>query len=78
MLTESLVLAVVGGAAGLALAAWGIAALQSFAPSSVPRLDDIGVDAAVIAYTSLAVIATALLFGLAQQFRVRKHQPGNR
>ena len=65
MLTESLVLAVIGGAAGLGLAAWGIAALQWLAPSNVPRLDQIGIDAAVIAYTSLAVIVTALLFGLA-------------
>jgi predicted permease len=65
MLTESLVLAVGGGAAGLALAAWGIAALQSLAPTNLPRLDRINVDAAVIGYTSLAVIATALLFGLA-------------
>ncbi len=49
MLTESLVLAVIGGAAGLGLAAWGIAALQWLAPSNVPRLDQIGIDAAVIA-----------------------------
>jgi putative ABC transport system permease protein len=65
LLTESFVLAVGGGIAGLALAAWGIAALQSLAPANVPRLDAIGVDAAVIAYTSLAVLATTMLFGLA-------------
>jgi putative ABC transport system permease protein len=65
MLCESLVLAVAGGAAGLALAAWGVAALQSLAPTNVPRLDAIAVDGTVIAYTSLAVMATALLFGFA-------------
>jgi len=59
------VLAAIGGVAGLGLAAWGIAALQWLAPANVPRLDQIGIDAAVIAYTSLAVVSTALLFGLA-------------
>jgi putative ABC transport system permease protein len=65
MLTESLLLAVLGGGAGLALAVWAIAALQWLGPSNVPRLDGIGIDAAVIAYTALAVLTTALLFGLA-------------
>ena len=76
MLTESLVLAVGGGVAGLALAAWGIAALQSLAPANVPRLDHISVDAAVIAYTSVAVIVTALLFGLAPAVQSAKTPTG--
>jgi putative ABC transport system permease protein len=65
LLTESLVLATVGGAAGLLLAAWGIQALPSLAPSDLPRLTGIRVDTSVILYTSLASLVTGLVFGAA-------------
>jgi len=63
MLTESLVLATAGGAAGLLLAAWGIEALQALAPSNLPRLTGVQIDTATILYTSLASLATGLIFG---------------
>jgi putative ABC transport system permease protein len=65
MLTESLVLAVAGGAAGLMFAAWGIQTLQSLAPSNLPRLTGIHIDTAVILYTSVAALLTGLIFGTA-------------
>jgi putative ABC transport system permease protein len=65
LLTESLVLATVGGVAGLLLAAWGIQALPSLAPSNLPRLTGIRIDTAVILYTSLAALVTGLVFGAA-------------
>jgi predicted permease len=65
MLTESLVLAAAGGAAGLLLAAWGIQALQSLAPSNLPRLSGVRIDTAVILYTVLASVVTGLIFGVA-------------
>jgi predicted permease len=65
LLTESLVLATAGGAAGLLLAAWGIQALQSLAPTNLPRLKDVHIDTAVILYTSLASLVTGLVFGAA-------------
>jgi putative ABC transport system permease protein len=65
LLTESLVLAAVGGAAGLLLAAWGIQALPSLAPSNLPRLTGVRIDTAVILYTSLAAVVTGLVFGAA-------------
>jgi putative ABC transport system permease protein len=65
MLTESLVLAVAGLAAGLALAAWGIQALQSLAPTNVPRLTAIRIDTPVVLYTSVAALLTGLIFGMA-------------
>jgi putative ABC transport system permease protein len=64
MLTESLVLAIVSGAAGLLLAAWGIQALQSLAPSNVPRLTGVRIDTPVILYTALATLVTGLIFGV--------------
>jgi putative ABC transport system permease protein len=65
MLIESLVLAAAGGAVGLLLAAAGIQALQSLAPSNLPRLTGVHIDGAVILYASLAVLVTGLLFGTA-------------
>jgi putative ABC transport system permease protein len=65
LLTESLVLAAVGGAAGLLLAAWGIQALLSLAPSNLPRLTGVRIDTSVILYTSLASLVTGLAFGAA-------------
>jgi putative ABC transport system permease protein len=65
MLIESLVLAAAGGAAGLLLAAWGIQALQALAPTNVPRLTGVHIDAPVILYTSLAALVTGLVFGTA-------------
>jgi putative ABC transport system permease protein len=65
LLTESLVLAAAGGAAGLLLAAWGIQALPSLAPSTLPRLTGVRIDTAVILYTLLASLVTGLVFGAA-------------
>ena len=44
MLTESLVLALVGGAVGLVVAYWGIRVLRSLSPDNIPRLDEVAVD----------------------------------
>jgi putative ABC transport system permease protein len=63
MLIESLVLAAAGGAAGLLLAAWGIQALPSLAPSTLPRLTGVRIDALVILYTTLASLVTGVIFG---------------
>ena len=65
MLTESLVLATGGGAAGLLLAAWGIQALQSLAPFNLPRVTGVQIDTPVVLYTSLASLVTGLIFGTA-------------
>jgi len=65
MLIESLVLAGVGGAAGLVLAAWGIQAFQSLGPADLPRATDIRIDGPVILYASLAALVTGLIFGAA-------------
>ncbi|HSE98402.1 MAG TPA: ABC transporter permease, partial [Blastocatellia bacterium] len=72
VLTESLALALLGGAAGLALAGWGIDILISLAPQNVPRLEETSIDSSVIAFTLGVSILTGVLFGLApalQSFR---------
>ena len=65
LLTESLVIALAGGALGLLLAEWGLRALVLAAPPSIPRLDSIAIDGRVLGFTLLVAIGTGILFGLA-------------
>ena len=64
MLTESLVLAVIGGALGLLLALWSRDLLVMFSPGDIPRLDESRLDARVLAFTLGTTLFTTLLFGL--------------
>ena len=64
LVTESLLLGVTGGAAGLLLAWWGVEALLTLGPADLPRAAEIGVDARALAFTLLLSVATGLLFGL--------------
>ena len=65
LLTESLVLALLGGAAGLAVARAGIVALGALRPSNLPRAGDVALDPWVLAYTLGVSLACGLAFGLA-------------
>jgi putative ABC transport system permease protein len=65
LLTESLVLALCGGALGLLMAVWGVDALRHSSALGIPRADEVGVDSTVLAYSALASILTGLFFGLA-------------
>ncbi|MGP0070546.1 MAG: ADOP family duplicated permease [Bryobacteraceae bacterium] len=69
MLTESGVLAFAGGAAGLLLAAVGTNFLAKSAPGVLPRLQEIGVDGRVLAFSLATSLLTGLLFGLAPAIR---------
>lgn len=69
LLTEGIVLAVAGGAVGLALAAAGVRALVALAPPDLPRVDEIGLDWRVVLFTFLASVATGLLFACAPALR---------
>ena len=64
-LTESLVLAVAGGALGLTLAFWLVDLLVSFAPKGTPRVDQIAIDGGVLAFTFSIAVLTGVVFGLA-------------
>ncbi|HSO76107.1 MAG TPA: ABC transporter permease [Blastocatellia bacterium] len=64
-LTESLLLAVLGGAFGLLMAFWMVDLLVSFAPDGTPRLDEIAIDKSVLAFTFGVAVLTGLIFGLA-------------
>ena len=64
MATEAVVLATLGGLAGLAVAAWLLRLVVSLAPAELPRTDAIRVDLAVAVATGVMVVVSALAFSL--------------
>jgi putative ABC transport system permease protein len=64
LLTESLLLALIGGAFGIMLAAWGIKMLTKLGPANIPRLSEVHLDGRVLAFTALVSILTGIIFGL--------------
>lgn len=69
LLGESLLLGLLGGAAGLALAWGALRLLVSIAPAYLPRLDDIAIDGTVVLFTLAISLASGLLFGLLPVFK---------
>ena len=63
LLTESLVLALAGGLVGIFLANAGVELLKQLGPQSLPRLDEVNVNGAVLAFTFVTAILTSILFG---------------
>jgi putative ABC transport system permease protein len=72
LLTESLLLALTGGAAGLALAWWGTQLLVSLAPAEIPRLNELHVDTAVLLFALGASLLTGVLSGLTPALRAAR------
>jgi predicted permease len=69
LLTESVVLAAVGGALGLGMAVWGTKALVGVSLKQLPRLSEVRVDSEVLAFATGATLLTGLLFGLLPALR---------
>jgi predicted permease len=65
MLTESLLLALIGGIAGLTTAVITLKAVLRFVPANLPRLAEVNIDWQVLGFALLISLATGLLFGLA-------------
>jgi putative ABC transport system permease protein len=65
LLTESLLIGVLGGLCGLALAWWGVKALVALSPDNLPRLQEVNVDARVLLFTLALSLFTGLVFGIA-------------
>lgn len=72
VLTESLLLSLVGGGFGLLLAFFGTDFLVALAPRSVPRLGEVAIDAKVLTFTLGLIVLTGLLFGLAPALRASR------
>jgi vacuolar-type H+-ATPase subunit I/STV1 len=65
LLTESLLLALLGGALGLLLAMWVIDVLRTVGPSSIPRLSEVTINAQALWFALALSMLTGVLFGLA-------------
>jgi predicted permease len=72
LLTESTLLAVAGGGAGLIGATWGTQAALSFLPEALPRAEEIGLDARVLIFTVTISLLTGVLFGLAPALKTTR------
>ena len=73
LLTESILLSVLGGVAGLAVAYWGRNALWSFRPPFLGNASiDLSFDTRVLAFTAIVTVLTGVLFGLAPAIRVSR------
>jgi predicted permease len=70
LLTESVLLAVVGGALGLALAFGAVEAIRALGSKSVPRLHEIAVNTDVLLFTFVLSVASGILFGLVPALRL--------
>ena len=72
LLMESVLLSLIGGAAGLVLAKWALYAVRAIHPGNIPRLDEIGISGGVLAFTFAVSLLTGILFGLAPAWRAMK------
>lgn len=75
VLVESIVLGLIGGALGTALAWAGVQLLVTFGAESLPRLDAIRIDGAVLGFSLLASLLASMLFGAVPALDVARQQP---
>jgi putative ABC transport system permease protein len=72
LLTESMLLAFAGGALGVALAFLALRLVRLVGPQSVPRMQDVGIGVAALAFTFAICVLSSILFGLAPALRVSR------
>ena len=74
-MVESLVLASLGGIAGLSLAALGVTLLQKLGNDALPRLDSVGFDPALLLFAIVVTVLTALVSGVMPSLRLARSDP---
>jgi len=65
LLTESVLLSVLGGLAGVFVAYWSLGALRALIPPEIPRMDAVAINTSVLTFTMVLALLTGLIFGLA-------------
>jgi putative ABC transport system permease protein len=77
LLTESILLSVLGGFVGLLLSLWGLELLLAISPGNLPRIDATSVDGRVLAFTFVISLITGVVFGLAPAIQVSQPDLGD-
>src|SRR3569833_437733 len=77
LLTESILLGILGGITGLVVARVSLMAVRTMNPGNIPRLDETGIDGTVMAFTFGIALASGILFGLAPVWRAIKLDPNS-
>ena len=72
LLTESLLLAMAGGALGLLFAAWSFNSLLTLSADALPRSEEVTIDSRVLVFTVLASLVTGVIFGLVPALQASK------
>jgi putative ABC transport system permease protein len=72
LMTESVLLALLGGLLGTLLAVWAVALLRDADPGNIPRLQEVGVSGRMLVFTLAVSLLTSLLFGLAPALHTTK------
>ncbi len=72
LLSESVLLALIGGALGVLVAKWSLDALLAFAPESLPRVHDVAIDGRVLGFACLLALGTGVGFGLVPAFQASR------
>jgi putative ABC transport system permease protein len=72
LLTESVLLSLMGGLLGLLLAKWGLSVLLTFVPEDLPRMSDVSLDGRVLAFSAVITLLTGLIFGLIPALQTSK------
>ena len=72
LLTESLMLALIGGLIALLAAWWGLGSLIALAPASLPRVSEATIDPGILVFTLLVSVVTGILFGLVPALQLSK------
>jgi putative ABC transport system permease protein len=75
LITESLVYGVLGGAAGVLLAHWGLQALVAMGRTAIPRVANTAIDGWVLAFATVLALGTGVLVGLAPAFKAARGMP---
>ncbi len=76
LLTESILLALIGGTLGLVLAKIGTQAAMALTPRSLPRAEEIGLDLRVLLFTLFVSVGAGIVFGLAPAWKTAKTDVG--
>src|SRR5262249_3365198 len=77
LLTESILIATLGGAAGLLLGAWALKAIMLFSPADIPRLSEVALDGRVVAVMIAVTTLAGIVFGLVPALQASQLDPHN-